>query len=333
MDIFAELLQYLAASVLMCLVLTLLMIPWRHIFLRWRAGEPILVQQPRVTVGWGLIDVLIGMGLLSLFSLVTHSLVTRALWPDLTPDELSKLSTQPELIPAQQQLLLMFWMQMSVLFAVMVLVIFILLRTRGSWRELGWPTRPSWHDVSLGAATFGALLIPVYATQILIHRVLPENYRSLHPLVEAITRQPDPSQIGWILVIAVVIAPAVEELLFRAFLQGWFRNIDLAARNRQWWLVHQPGTDVHAMLGTHRPATGSALDTTQQRAGWWPIVGSSFLFALGHQGFDRVPLFLLALGLGYLYERTGRLMPCIVVHALNNGLTSLVVFLYILEQS
>ena len=32
-----------------------------------------------------------------------------------------------------------------------------------------------------------------------------------------------------------------------------------------------------------------------------------------------MPLFLLSLGLGYIYQRTGRILPCIIVHALVNG--------------
>ena len=55
---------------------------------------------------------------------------------------------------------------------------------------------------------------------------------------------------------------------------------------------------------------------------WLPIVVSSGLFALAHlqHGPDWIPLFVLALGLGYLYQRTQRVLPCIVVHVLFNSL-------------
>lgn len=55
---------------------------------------------------------------------------------------------------------------------------------------------------------------------------------------------------------------------------------------------------------------------------WVPIVVTSGLFALAHvqHGPDWVPLFFLALGLGYLYQRTRRLTPCIAVHMFVNGL-------------
>jgi len=55
---------------------------------------------------------------------------------------------------------------------------------------------------------------------------------------------------------------------------------------------------------------------------WVPILVSSGLFAIAHlsHGPDWIPLFFLAVGLGYLYQRTRRILPCIVVHMLVNGL-------------
>lgn len=55
---------------------------------------------------------------------------------------------------------------------------------------------------------------------------------------------------------------------------------------------------------------------------WVPILVSSGLFALAHltHGPDWIPLFFLAMGLGYLYQRTRRIQPCIIVHMLVNSL-------------
>jgi membrane protease YdiL (CAAX protease family) len=55
-----------------------------------------------------------------------------------------------------------------------------------------------------------------------------------------------------------------------------------------------------------------------------PITACAALFALMHwsHGPDFVPLFFLALGLGYLYRRTHRITPGLVVHFLLN-LTSM----------
>jgi hypothetical protein len=53
------------------------------------------------------------------------------------------------------------------------------------------------------------------------------------------------------------------------------------------------------------------------------IVVSSVVFALLHyeHGPDWIPLLLLAGGLGYLYQRTHRILPCIVVHFLVNSVS------------
>jgi len=54
---------------------------------------------------------------------------------------------------------------------------------------------------------------------------------------------------------------------------------------------------------------------------WFAIVITSLIFAMMHfgQGLAPIPLFGLSLLLGYLYQRTGSLLPCIGLHMLNNG--------------
>ena len=60
---------------------------------------------------------------------------------------------------------------------------------------------------------------------------------------------------------------------------------------------------------------------------WLAIIITSLAFAAVHGELAFVPpLFLLSLGLGYLYERTGNLWAPIAMHALFNG-TQIVVFL------
>ena len=53
------------------------------------------------------------------------------------------------------------------------------------------------------------------------------------------------------------------------------------------------------------------------------LVISSVVFALLHysHGPDWIPLLVLAAGMGYLYQRTHRLLPSLIVHMLLNGLS------------
>ena len=55
----------------------------------------------------------------------------------------------------------------------------------------------------------------------------------------------------------------------------------------------------------------------------WAIAYVAAIFALLHysHGPDWVPLFFLAMGMGYLYQRTHRLLPSLVVHGLLNSLS------------
>lgn len=63
-----------------------------------------------------------------------------------------------------------------------------------------------------------------------------------------------------------------------------------------------------------------------------PIVLTSTLFALVHFPQWPAPLaiFFLSLGLGYVFERSGSLIASMVMHALFNGLGTLLLFVMIL---
>lgn len=94
-----------------------------------------------------------------------------------------------------------------------------------------------------------------------------------------------------------VVAPLFEEFMFRVILQGGL----------QAWADHSE----------------EATDDWRPRA-YWPIVVSSVLFAVMHiggQGAAPIPLFVMALGLGYLYRQTGCIGAPLVVHMVLNGLT------------
>jgi membrane protease YdiL (CAAX protease family) len=70
----------------------------------------------------------------------------------------------------------------------------------------------------------------------------------------------------------------------------------------------------------------SRSQSTPRRAAWLAIVITSILFALVHPMWMAPLIFVLALCLGYLYERTGNLWACIALHAIFNA-SSTVAFL------
>jgi membrane protease YdiL (CAAX protease family) len=107
---------------------------------------------------------------------------------------------------------------------------------------------------------------------------------SPHEELKLITTTPWWSLQVLVVILAVVVAPLVEEVLFRGLLQTVIRSY------------------------LRRP--------------WLSIFVTSVLFASIHQNPEHWPaLFMLALGLGYAYEKSGSLWQPIFMHALFNGLT------------
>jgi membrane protease YdiL (CAAX protease family) len=179
----------------------------------------------------------------------------------------------------------------------MVLVIGLLIWRRGAtWADLGFDVRRFGRDLAAGLIGFLLIIAPIMLLYAILIRLFKSN--KLHPLIELARRQP--SQLWLIGFCAVLVAPLVEEFFFRVILQGWLerRERSIAREARLW----------------------PALPT-----GMVPILISSLLFAAVHAGQwpAPVPLFFLALVLGYLYHQTHRLLPSLVVHALLNGCTFL----------
>jgi membrane protease YdiL (CAAX protease family) len=176
---------------------------------------------------------------------------------------------------------------------VMLLSIALLRWRRGAdWADLGLDFTHLGHDLAVGLVGYLFITAPV----MLLYSILQP--KELHPLIEFVMRQP--SQLWLIGLCAVAAAPLVEEFFFRVIFQGWLECWERST--------------------AHHAHVLPALPT-----GMMPILISSFLFAAVHAGQwpAPVPLFFLALVLGYLYHQTHRLLPSLVVHVLLNGSTFL----------
>lgn len=106
-----------------------------------------------------------------------------------------------------------------------------------------------------------------------------------HPMLELLRQSRDDWRaLLWIAVELVALAPLVEELLFRVALQG--------------------------ALEREIPAV-------------WSIILPAAAFACIHQNADWIPLFPLALILGYVYYRRRSFLANVVLHGLFNGISLL----------
>jgi membrane protease YdiL (CAAX protease family) len=206
-------------------------------------------------------------------------------------------------------------------------------------------------DVKLGVVAWLAALVPVYGTQLAL--VLWFGQPSEHPLIKMVSKDPSGSIFAAAFFAAVVFAPVCEEIAFRLLLQGWLEKWedgrlgsrgDLRREGNAVDTVSETAPDLavndEALISNeeHLACADGSVAARQPLAteapergllglphGWAPILASSVMFALAHLGVgpDPIPLFLLALVLGYTYQRTHRIVPCMVTHALFNSLTLL----------
>jgi len=121
----------------------------------------------------------------------------------------------------------------------------------------------------------------------------PEYEISQHEQLKIITAYPRWQLQISVFVIAVVIAPVLEEMIFRGLFQTVIRSF-FESRDSK--------------LGTRSRV-------------WLPVFISAGLFSMVHGNVPHWPaLFLLGVCMGYAYEKSGSLFRSIFIHALFNSI-------------
>jgi membrane protease YdiL (CAAX protease family) len=332
-----------AFAVLMASVLA-----WLSIILRAWSGartQPLVPWRSRRPVPWAFIDLLLLVALWILASLVASSLLNE--WK-LAGGGAHAEAAEVAGPPRQFMLLGNVFISLAILALGLPLIGY---RTGASFGDFGLTTRELAADLRLGLTGFVLLAPPVYALQGLLVKFWKP---SQHPLVEMFKDAPDPLFFWLLFFSAAVVAPLFEEFIFRVVLQGylekWFapqvtvrelfmgndrqRPAAIEVLNEgplggeeviQATIVEEPGSNDSAGAAPatgHKPAT-AAEDQPELRGdqAWLPIAISSGVFAALHysHGPDWIPLLVLAAGMGYLYQRTHRLLPSLTVHCLLNS--------------
>ncbi len=157
-----------------------------------------------------------------------------------------------------------------------------------TWDELGFVGGRWREDVRTAVGGMALVVFPL----LMIAAALNALVRYRHPIVDFLDGQRDWKDVTLVIVSAVVVAPLAEELFFRRVLQGW--------------------------LEKHLSADDMA-----------PVLLSSLAFAAAHagQGLAYVPLFHFSLVLGFIARRTGSIVPCILLHALFNAVSVVLLLL------
>ena len=296
------------------------------------SGRSLLPSTPARVVPWKGLDVFGVVFLLAIINVVAAAVFVGGKSKD-SPDQAkpavfvekkdSRLTPQKKAEAAPSGSIVAPMMAMTCVNAVLVVSIPLLLRwTCGATLEdIGISSKNLARNVQLG---FGAFLLAtplVYVVFGLAQLIWRPNK---HPLELMMMKEMSPGVVVLAFVSAVIFAPLAEELIFRSVLQGWLTR----------WLRRMlgsqsiPAATNGLWLETAEPR-GVAESTSFGRGDRRPellAVGiTSALFALAHapQMPAPVALFTLSVVLGELINRTGSLIPSIVVHACFNGFSTL----------
>jgi len=254
---------------------------------RYRSGEPLIRQVPGSPVPW---DGIIVASLFVLF-LVCQGLCVAAaqqLFPvgDQAPQVVSNGSATTVITvdgSKDSDNLGYLLLANAIAMLVFTCVAAFILRMRGA----------SWRDLGFRdpkpreglrlACVTWVIIVPPLLALAAFLDQFVEPYS--HPIIEFLQADKSVWSIALVLGAAVVAAPIAEEFFFRRILQGWL----------------------------------------EIKFGDWAVVVSAFCFGLAHlgQGLGWVPLIGFGVAAGYLARRRGTILPSIVLHALFNGLSVL----------
>lgn len=320
-------------------ILFLTAVSWLYTFAAMSTGRPLPLSakpEDRPPTERGLIDILINMLIYALFSwavimlLLSLGLIERSPSTDATP---------------QARPIQFFAMGSVQLFAVALGTLFVCLRARIGPGRFGWDLRQWPEDIVLAFYAFGLVIVPVFVVQGLLSQIIEYE----HPAMTPFKTNKSWAFFAGAFFSAVISAPIAEEYFFRGLLQAWLQRLGLYGAKTFGELlapnsppppppldVRMPtAIDVGAFANPYTYAPTSppfeplaanavaATDAPSRLTPQWPIWVTSAIFALLHmgQGAAPVPLFFFSVMLGYVYRKTGRLFPVIVMHLMLNGIS------------
>jgi len=337
-------------SVTLLLVFIASLICW---IVLWARGRRFFGQQALVPLRsrrrpfWNAFDFIVFYGVLLVVSIPLSILLHAFGWMDVRPDDAAvdqPLSVAALLINAAGMLL-----------AMLGTIGLLRLRKPDVLGRLGF-TRQS-GGMLLGVKAAVLILPP---TMLLMAAVSVFQEYS-HPVLDTLKSSDTDSTRRMAVFAALffttaVVAPLVEEFWFRGLLQGGLQRLadQFSRRSSSTELNSNPaaiadeGVTVlqHTTTGQlvlkdgEEPSSAERSPRADDAEGFdwtphavWPMAVASLVFALMHwgQGLAPIPLFLLSMGLGYLYRQTGSLIPPITVHFLLNAFTMTATFLEMLR--
>jgi membrane protease YdiL (CAAX protease family) len=215
--------------------------------------------------------------------------------------------------------------------ACVVIVVLTSLFRPGMLRSLG--TNLKWipAGVSGGAVTLFVLypLIMLTGTVVAaVYRMVNAPQPGAHELLQLLGSTHNRAMMAATVGLAVVVAPIAEELMYRGLLQTalvrgfWALMVSgkasVPADDSGVSALNPPTSNPQVLNYFRQPTVFSGKAPAPAR--WAGVVVAALVFAAVHMNLAFFfPIFVLALGLGYVYERTGNIWVNIATHSLFNG--------------
>ncbi len=276
--------------------------------------------------------------------------------PVAVPDPASPIAKKhpviiPDVTPTTNAPALSMTEQMVIGAAIDVILLFMLpllliATTRSPLRDLGLSFTRWWQQAAVGIVALLAIQPVVYGVQFAMTTIW-ENHT--HPLQKMVLEEFSPGVPQLSILLAVVVAPVFEEIMFRGIIQSWLIRLGTVGRHKRMkaeaenaaitpideltpdpdWdarpapLVKELAADSETMPSPQPEAVDGKLG--RRRAEMAGIVLTSLIFAAVHgpQWPAPIPLFILSVVIGYVYQRTGSLIAAICMHAAFNGFSTI----------
>ena len=235
-------------------------------------------------------------------------------------------------------------------FPLKVMLVAVLLHVSCDFRpyQLGLTKYQVWSSVALGWIVWIVCALPCNVFHLLFSRGYAQFFPQ-PPEIHDIAKiaQENPVTFEWILIFlaATIIAPCVEEFLFRGLLLRWLAKgsrgvgitlgitlvlallmrstkIDSAWQDQNWNGLADATAPVVfvAVVMAGIIIMTRLMEGSKNLLRWQAILTSSLLFAIAHANVWPTPvaLFLLAIGLAWVACRTQSIIPGMVAHSLFN---------------
>lgn len=200
------------------------------------------------------------------------------------------------------------------IFAGLIIIAYLRLRYNDP-RAAGWRPATLGRDLKLGVAGFLLFVPPTLVLQSILTQFWPYE----HPTMDMISADSSLATIASAWLMATIVAPFNEEIIFRVVLLGWLIRC-----------FANPGDLLGGLLGgrtdsaANTPSASFENHANESSVGyrftWPPVLIVALLFGLVHigQGPAPITIFFLGIGLCIMYRQTGSLVPCVITHYLLN---------------